>query len=428
MNTKVRITQVETHRVIMPCKSLLQSGGGGRRVPSSFPTVAVPEDEAGKGLPGHAMERMYLVVHTDAGITGIGETWPMPPETFAPLIGQNPMNVENVHLLYRGEENHAWVAVEMACMDIVGKVLDLPLCKLLHGEDVRRHVPHSAYCFFRLPNSEGKGGVDPQSYVAHCQDLIETFGFGCLKLKMGVYHPDIEVELVAEVRKSVGPKVLIRMDVNGVWSQATAIRAMKKLEACDLEYMEDPLQSTQQHAIHDFRGMRELRRRTLTPIAVDGNYRIKNLVNVIRYDAADVVLGDYYGCNGIKGLGRFYDMAKAFNLGISMHSGYEMGVALMARAHVGAATPGMYHAIDMHYHQLTDDVIEGGLIPIRQGCVSLSDRPGLGVALDPERLERYRWTQEKHDENARVTAELKARYERIEHDSWVPEHGVFTEW
>jgi len=428
MKTKLKITKIETHDVIMPCKAPLQSGGGGRRVPSSFPTVRIAEDEVGKGLPGHAMERTFLVVHTDAGVTGIGAAWLMPPETYTPLIGQNPLNVENVHLLFRGEENGAWVAVEMACMDIMGKVLDLPLCEVLHGKDVRRQVPHSAYCFFRLPNVEGKGGVSPENYVAHCQDLIRTFGFRCLKLKMGVYHPDIEVELVRRIREAVGPQVLIRMDVNGVWSQAAAIRALKKLEACDLEYMEDPLQTTQQHAIHDFRGTRELRRRTLTPIAVDGNYRIKNLVDVIRYDAADVVLGDYYGCNGIKGLGRFYDVAKAFNLGISMHSGYEMGVALMARAHVAAATPGLHHPIDMHYHQLTDDVIEGGIVAIRDGCVSLSDRPGLGVALDPEKLERYRWTREKREENARVVRELKARYEVIEENTWVPEHGVYPDW
>jgi glucarate dehydratase len=258
--------------------------------------------------------------------------------------------------------------------------------------------------------------------------LIETLGFRCLKLKMGVYHPDLEVELVHEVRRTVGPDIAIRMDVNGVWSQSTAVRALKKLEDCDLEYMEDPLQTTHQHEIHDYRGMADLRQRVQTPLAIDGNYRIRNLVDVIRYDCADVVLGDFYGCNGFAGSQQFYYIARNFNLALSMHSGYEMGVLVAARAHLAAAVPGLLHPIDIHYHQLTDDVLAGGMLPITDGCITLTEEPGLGVTLDPDKLERYRWTQEKHEENQRVGEELHAKYEVKAPETWRFEHGAYPQW
>lgn len=428
MKIKLKITKVETHDVIMPCRAPLQSGGGGQRLKSNFPTVRIDESETGNGLPGHALERTFIVLHTDEGVTGVGETSPFPPCTFSPLLGRSPFDLEDIHHNFPGMENGAWVAVEMACMDIIGKVLDVPVYKLLNGDNVRPKVPHSAYCFFRLPNIEGKGGVHPDNYVTHCQDLIRTFGFTCLKLKMGVYHPDIEVELVHQVREAVGKDVAIRMDVNGVWSQSTAVRALKKLEDCDLEYMEDPLQTTHQHAIHDFQGLAMLRRRFRTPIAADGNYRIRNLVEVIRYDAADVILGDFYGCNGIKGTQQFFHIVSGFNLALSMHSGYEMGVTLAARAHVAAATPGLLHPIDMHYHQLTDDVITGGMWKIQDGCIALTDASGLGVSLDSDKLEHYRWTQEKRDENQRVCRELIERYQVSAPNTWTPKHGVYPDW
>ena len=391
MKLNLKITKVETYRVSVPFITLLHY--------------------AAHGVGGYAMEPTFIILHTNEGVTGLGEGFPPPSDH---LIGENPFHLEVI----RNKLNRTggWPAAEMACLDIVGKVLDRPVCKLLNGEDLRPKVPHSAYCFFRIPNEKGEGGVTPDNYVEYCQDLMKQFGFTCLKLKMGTYPPDVEVELVHRVREAVGEKIALRMDLNGAWSHSTALRAVKQLEDCNLEYLEDPLT---QYRGYDYQGLHMLRQRTLTPIAADGHYTTQRLVDLIRYDAADVVLGEI--TYGIKHLRQFYHMAQAFNIAISMHSTYEMGVKIAARAQVAAATPGFHHSIDMHYHQLTDDVIVGGMHKIENGCITVGDKSGLGIELDPDKLEQYRWTPEKHKENIRAREALIEQHNIIPKDRWTPD-------
>lgn len=388
MKLGIRITRVEVHRVIVPFLALFHHDA--------------------HGVGGYGAGPTFVTLHTDAGVTGTGEGAAPPLEL---LIGESPFCLPQIR--FKLKEAGGWPAAEMACLDIQGKLLGLPVCKLLNGEDIRPRVPHSAYCFFRLPNADGKHGVDPQNYVPYCQDLMAQFGFTSLKLKMGAYPPEVEVELVQQVRQAVGERIALRMDVNGAWSHSTALMAVKKLADCNLEYLEDPLC---QYRGYDYPGMHMLRQRTLTPIAADGHYRLRDLVQVVRHQAADVVLGDI--SYGVDNLQRYYRMAMEFNLGLSMHSGYEMGVKIAARAHVAAATPGLHHAVDMHYHHLTDDVIKGGKHTITGGCITVGDAPGLGVELDPDKLEQYRWTPEKQTEFERRRQQLIAESGVVPDDRW----------
>lgn len=393
MRLDIRIARIDVHRVNLPFLALFHSNAHG------------------SGSP--AAEASFIEVHTDEGVSGVGEGVGPPPEL---VVGQNPFHLERIRTALAGRPG--WAATEMACLDIQGKVLDQPLCKLLHGDDIKPRVAHSAYCFFRTPNQEGSNGVTPDNYVEYCQDLMARFGFRCLKLKMGTYPPEVEVELVQQVRRAVGEKVALRMDLNGAWSFSTALRAVRQLEDCGMEYLEDPLT---QYRGYDYRGMRLLRQRTLIPIAADGHYTPTRLVELVRHEAADVVLGDITGAGGIKAAVRFYKMAQSFDLALSMHSGYECGVRIAARAHVAAALPGLHHPLDMHYHHLVDDVLVGGMHRIEGGCIEVGDKPGLGVALDPDRLERYRWTPEKHEENLRIRAELIDRHDVVPKDTWTPD-------
>jgi glucarate dehydratase len=95
-----------------------------------------------------------------------------------------------------------------------------------------------------------------------------------------------------------------------------------------------------------------------------------------------------------------------------------MGVKIAARVHVAAATPGLHHPIDMHYHHLTDDVIMGGMHRIEGGCITVGDKPGLGVELDPEKVERYRWTPELQAEGERLRQQLTEEHRVIPKDRW----------
>ena len=83
-------------------------------------------------------------------------------------------------------------------------------------------------------------------------------------------------------------------------------------------------------------------------------------------------------------------LAETFNIGLSMHSNSHLGISLMAMAHVAAATPHLTYACDTHYpwQSEKDEVVAGGRITIKDGCVTIPEKPGLGVTLDYDQLER----------------------------------------
>ena len=83
-------------------------------------------------------------------------------------------------------------------------------------------------------------------------------------------------------------------------------------------------------------------------------------------------------------------MCETFGLGVSMHSNSHLGISLMAMTHVAAAVPNLDYACDTHYPWQEDDeeVIKGGKLPIIDGCVAITEAPGLGVELDRDRLAR----------------------------------------
>lgn len=85
-----------------------------------------------------------------------------------------------------------------------------------------------------------------------------------------------------------------------------------------------------------------------------------------------------------------------------MHSGTEFGIELAAMLHTASTIPEMVVAGDAHYHYLEDDIIAGGKFAYRDGMIDVPAGPGLGVALDEEKMAKYaRLFEEKGDYYAR---------------------------
>ena len=105
-----------------------------------------------------------------------------------------------------------------------------------------------------------------------------------------------------------------------------------------------------------------------------------------------------YYWEGPRGVKRLAAVCEAMGVGLSMHSGTEFGITMAAMLHTAATTPYLSHDIDAHYHHLTDDIIVGGPLPYKDGCMEVPAGPGLGVELDPEKVEKYsRYAEEKGD-------------------------------
>lgn len=360
------------------------------------------------GVSYPARIRVFIRLHTDVGLVGTGEVGPSAVHPYtrgsmlrsfettvrAAIVGEDPADHAWIaRKLYHRQES---IAIEIACHDLLAQAIGVPLYRLLGGKGQRRSVPLSGYSFFRLPNSDGNGGVTPDSMVDHCLSLREQFGFEVIKVKLGAHSPHDELSVMRTVREALGNRVGLRVDPNGSWSLPTAIRALDTLKDLDLEYLEEPTRVLGTgDATVDTGALRRLRT-TSVPIAADHCYRSDLLAQIVYDQAADVVLADLFGCGGIGATLHYCKTAATFGLGVALHSGTELGVGQIAKMHIQAALPEeVRFASDAIYPEYVDDVLLGGKLRIENGEMLMPQDPGLGVELDDERLARWELTEER---------------------------------
>ena len=374
----------------------------------AIPFHAPPLSAFGVSYP--ARVRTFIRLHTDVGLVGVGETGVSAVHYFnrdallnrfekqikPAVLGENPADIEWIRrkLFHANDVS----AVEIACWDILAQAVGVPLYRLLGGQGVVERVPVSGYCFFRAPGPDGTGAVTLDTMVEHCRTLQATSGFKVLKLKLGAHDPMQEVAVVEAVREAFGEAVDLRIDPNGSWSLPVALRVLKRLEAVDLEYIEEPTRApgpgdaTTATAL-----LRRLRGSTQTPIAADHCYRLDLLTQIIRDDCADVVLADLYGCGGIAATVQYCRTAAAFGLGVCLHSGTELDVGQIAKVHVQAALPEAVRlAGDAMLPEYVDGVLKQDKLEIRDGHMAVPQTPGLGVELDDGKLAQWELTAERH--------------------------------
>lgn len=346
--------------------------------------------------PGYFL-RTILELVTDEGIIGLGEVGggdqraalqKLKPR----ILGIDPFHLETIKLkvlrsIYYMSNARLYAAIEMACLDIQGKVLNRPLSDLLGGS-VRTAIPMIAYLFWRYDRPGGGDDKSAEDLADYCVELHETLGVNSMKLKAGVENPFEEVRVLELCRKKLGDGFGLRIDPNGVWSVPTAVQVGRRLEPLNIEYFEDPSWGLQGNAA--------VRQQVRIPIATNMYpARFEDLAPAIRMGAVDIVLTDIHYWEGPKGVKDLAAICNSFNLGIAMHSGAEFGIELAAMLHTASTIPTMTFAGDAHYHYLTDDIIEGGLLPYKNGCIEVPAGPGLGVKLDEDKMNHYEKYYEK---------------------------------
>ncbi len=368
--------------------------------------------------PGYFL-RTILELVTDEGIIGLGEVGggdqrgalqKLKPR----ILGLDPFHLETLKLkvlrsIYYMSNARLYAAIEMACLDIQGKVLGRPMSDLLGGS-VRSEVPFIAYLFWRYDRPGGGHDETAEDLADYCEELHETLGVNAMKLKAGVMAPTEEARVLELCRERLGDDFGLRIDPNGVWSVPTAVKIGKRLEELDIEYFEDPSWG--------LNGNAEVRRQIRIPIATNMYpARFDDLAPAIKLNAVDIVLTDIHYWEGPKGVKDLVAVCNTFNLGVAMHSGAEFGIELAAMIHTASTIPTMTFAGDAHYHYLTDDIIEGGLMKYENGCIKVPTGPGLGVALDEEKMKFYeKYYEEKGDYYARF-------HQDPYHPDWYPTVG-----
>lgn len=385
-------------------------------------TVAIPMNAMlrhNTGVhPGYLM-RTILELITDEGIVGLGEVGggdqrgallKLKPR----IVGMDPFDLEAIKLkvlrsIYYLSNSRLYGAIEIACLDIMGKACNVPMNKLIGGK-LRDEIPMIAYLFWRYDRPGGGHDTCAEDMVDLCIELKETLGVTAMKLKAGVMDPMEEVRVLQLCRQQLGDDFGLRIDPNGVWSVATAVKAGRRLEDLEIQYFEDPAWGLE--------GMRRVKEQVRIPLATNMYpNKFDDLGPAIHMNSIDIVLTDLHYWEGPRGVKDLAAICQTFNLGVAMHSGAEFGIELAAMLHTAATIPTMTMPGDAHYHFLEDDIIAGGKMVYENGAIKVPDGPGLGVELDEEKMQKYEhYFEEKGDYYARF-------HQDPYHPEWYPKVG-----
>ncbi|HEY3878688.1 MAG TPA: glucarate dehydratase family protein [Trebonia sp.] len=352
--------------------------------------------------------RAVIEVSTDAGLTGLGETYADEQHlaalhaVAAAVVGVDVYQTQEIYrrvlaiapaeaVMMSGligdsaAADRVFSPFEVACLDIQGKAVGRPVADLLGGA-VRDTVPFSAYLFYKwaghpgaAPDAYGEA-LDPEGIVAQAKWMVDAYGFTALKLKGGVFPPEEEIEAIRALRDAF-PGHPLRLDPNAAWGPGTALNVAKELDGV-LEYLEDPTPGIE--------GMAEVSRHgPAMPLAT--NMCVVSFAQVapaVAVNAVQVILSDHHYWGGLRRSASLAAICDTFGLGLSMHSNSHLGISLAAMVHLAAATPNLSYACDTHWPWKSEDVVAGTPFVFENGSLAVPTAPGLGVELDRDELAR----------------------------------------
>jgi glucarate dehydratase len=432
--TPMRIAEVQVHKIAIADPPLRSSYGLHQpyalrtilELKSEDGVIGIAETYGGEA-PAAALEelRPRLVGADSFKLTGM----------LMPLVtGAGYGDDRSQTMLVPGENPldataRTYSAVETACLDLIGKSLNVPLCDLL-GTRVRNEVPFSAYPFYKHAGGGGEGedaredeygeALTPEGIVSQVRQMIAKYGFKDIKFKAGVLPPETEMETVRQLRSAFG--LPVRMDPNSAWTVETSVaigsELREELGPATGGYLEDPTATLE--------GMAAVRAGLLAQdidVPLASNVAVTcftDLPTAFATDAVQIVLCDHHYWGGMRQVQHLAKICQTWGVGLSMHSNSHLGISLMAMAHVAAATPHLTYACDTHYpwSQAKDEVVGGGRVQIIDGSVRIPEAGGLGVELDYDQLargrERYaKCPYRKRDDEAEMRKHVDPAWSRV---------------
>ena len=298
--------------------------------------------------------------------TGIGEA--------APLEGFSRENVKEVHYALEGFHQ----AIDGESIDKE----DLLSLVNIHTEDIpsARFVLETAV-FDLLSQEAGKPLALYLNPTAHTEIAVNGIagihmpgdGYKVMKVKVGFRNLFDEIEQMVMLTKSFGEDVLFRLDANGAFDLPQAIRFCKEMETFNIDYVEQPLLPEK------LVDLEELRYHTNIPIAVDESLTdYKSAEKIIENQVADVFIIKPMISGGFSESKKIIQLAREENIRIVITSALETSIGRMACIHL-AATNEITEACGLATgNLLAEDNPES---PIKEGALSISNTPGMGIKL-----------------------------------------------
>ncbi|MDB5563049.1 MAG: Mandelate racemase/muconate lactonizing protein [Hyphomicrobiales bacterium] len=380
---------------------------------------------------------LWVQVHTDEGITGLGETFFMPKtveaylhEVVAPrLLGRDPLAIEKIakdltgYLGFRstGAEVRGNSAVDIALWDIFGKVTGQPVAQLLGGfarDRIRTYNTCAGSQYMRTSagqkvanygiGARNSGYDDLNGFLNHADDLAEELleeGISAMKIwpfdaaaekSEGTYisGEDLAAALkpFEKIRARVGDRMDIMVEFHSMWQLLPAMQIARALAPFNTYWHEDPIK------MDSLGSLKRYAEASTAPICASetlgSRYAVRDMLET---GAAGVVMLDIAWCGGLSEAKKIAGMAEAWHLPVAPHD-CTGPVVLMASTHLSLNAPNavFQESVRAYYRTWYRDLVTE-LPTVENGMISVPKTPGLGLELAPDLDDRFTITRRTTD-------------------------------
>lgn len=343
-------------------------------------------------------------IETDAGITGYGETGVDARMARARipqyrLVGADPLSIER-HFQTMTGAIHPFLpsiplisGIDIALWDLAGKILDLPVYKLMGGP-LRNAVPMYSHGDF----------LKDMSSPAACRDWAQTIkeqpeGFTAYKIEPNQSLPNQTVGPVvttaqlarisrgfANVREAVGDSIDIAVHCHNQWDTPSAIAVSRATEAINPLFIEDPLSN-----VEFCEGWLAIKRATRIPILTGEKLEmVKQYKPFVDSQAVDIIHPDISFAGGISGCRKIADYAALNRTPMALHNIGSL-VRTYASVHLAAAIPNFYRSECRlgRPGRMYEKMALNKPPVIKNSQFQLPDGPGLGLEIDPAFMKEH---------------------------------------
>ena len=329
---------------------------------------------------------------SDDGIVGWGEAYgpaPVVKESInyikQNIIGMNPLESDVIwSTLFRRVHDYgrsgvfvsAISAIDIALWDIKGKYYKLPVSTLLGGSYREKIRPYATGLYF----SDSKTLTDDL-----CNEALEYVneGFKSIKMKVGLNLKD-DIANVKAVRNAIGPDIELMIDSNHAYSYDEALKLSKKLEDQDIKWFEEPLSPEFYDQYSDFKS------KSLIPVAAgECEYLRYGFQKLLDKNCVDFLQMDICSCGGLTEAKRISALSSTKGVKVIPHT-WGSGIAFYTAINFISnleAIPGRlynedaYIEYDRTENKIRENIIKDNII-MKDGYISVNDKPGLGVDVD----------------------------------------------
>lgn len=353
------------------------------RLPLNRPILPMAGDDRGR------LDQVFLlVVHldTDAGHRGLGFAYALlgggralkviADDDLIPLVvGEDPLDHERlfskvqrrlVGIGRRGLVAHAYSAFDLALWDLKGKVAGLPLYKLLGGARESASV---------YTSDAGWLWMSPDEIVTAARTYLEQGVMG-IKVKVGSTDPETDAERLTHVREALGEDIWLAVDANQRYDYATALSMGHFFEEeIGVDWFEEPI------SCEDLDGHRRLKDRLEVPLALGETlFGLDEFRRYLDAGAADILQPDVTRVGGLTPWLKVAALAELHHRPLAPHLMPEVAVHLAC----GLSNVATVEHLPWFFPVFVEvpPIVKGRLVPLK--------RPGLGLELDADAVERYR--------------------------------------